>query len=83
MEMRDDLISMGLIPRSLLRLLDRFEPIPRCLRRGYSFQEMRDAARLIIRQRQAAQRHYRYHTERLRFRINRPIGPDMSGSDDF
>src|SRR5512140_2746072 len=30
-------ISMGLIPRSLLRSIDRFEPIPRCLRRGSSF----------------------------------------------
>jgi zinc protease len=30
-------ISLGLIPRSLLRLLDRFDPIPRCLRRGSSF----------------------------------------------
>lgn len=28
---------MGLIPRSLLRLFDRFDLIPRCLRRGSSF----------------------------------------------
>jgi hypothetical protein len=30
---------MGLIPRSLLRLFDRFDRIPRCLRRGSSFNQ--------------------------------------------
>jgi len=38
------LISTGLIPRSLLRLAGRFLLIPRCLRRGSSFEKYSDSA---------------------------------------